>query len=272
MPHFSSVFSNHKSAFLQNLHISSVSWKITPLHFYSSNNVYFIHKEPIKTQIFVFCDFQVLGSKFLKFLMSILKRQISFSSIFESLFIFMTNKSFVNFKVIHFLLWAKGSHQSSNFDTFKCSGKNLPNSSFHFPSSKSVFLQILHHSSVSWKITPVYFFSSNNIYFAQKELIKVKILETFEYSGQNLSNSLCQFWNDKSIPLQILYPSSLSWRITPLYFFSLDNIYFAQNEPIKVKLFETSEHSGQNMSNSLCQFWNDKLIPLQILYPSSVSR
>ena len=197
LPNFSSLFSNHKSVFLQNLHISSVSWKITPLHFYSSNNVYFIHKEPIKTQIFVFCDFQVLGSKFLKFLMSILKRQISFSSIFESLFIFMTNKSFVNFKVIHFLLWAKGSHQSSNFDTFKCSGKNLPNSSFHFPSSKSVFLQILHHSSVSWKITPVYFFSSNNIYFAQKELIKVKILETFEYSGQNLSNSLCQFWNDK---------------------------------------------------------------------------
>ena len=204
--------------------------------------------------------------------MSILKWQVSSSSIFVSFFIVMTHNSSVNFKLIHFLLWTKGSHQSSNFDTFKCSGKNLPNSSFHFPSSKSVFLQILHHSSVSWKITPVYFFSSNNIYFAQKELIKVKILETFEYSGQNLSNSLCQFWNNKSIPLQILYPSSLSWKITPLYFFSLDNIYFAQNEPIKVKLFETSEHSGQNMSNSLCQFWNDKLIPLQILYPSSVSR
>ena len=58
---------------------------------------------------------------------------------------------------------------------------------------------------MSWKIPPLYFFSSNNIYFAQKESIKVKILETFECSGQNLSNSLCQFWNDKSIPLQILY-------------------------------------------------------------------
>ena len=100
----------------------------------------------------------------------------------------------------------------------------------------------------------------------------MKIFETFEYSGQNLSNSLCQSWNNKLIPLQILYPSSVSWKITPLYFFSLNNIYFAQKEPIKVKIFETFECSGQNLSNSLCQFWNDKSIPLQILYPSSFSR
>ena len=100
----------------------------------------------------------------------------------------------------------------------------------------------------------------------------MKILETFEYSGQNLSNSLCQSWNDKLIPLQILYPSSVSWKTTPLYFFSSNNIYFAQKEPIKVKIFETFECSGQNLSNSLCQFWIDKSIPLQILYPFSFSR
>ena len=145
----------------------------------------------------------------------------------------------VNFKVIHFLLWAKESHHSSNFDTFECSGENLLNSFCYFPSSKSVFLQILHHSSLSWKITPVYFFSSKNIYFAQKEPIKVKIFKTFECPSQNLSNSLCQFWNDKSISLQILYPSSVLWEITPLYFFSSSNIYFAQTVPIKVKIFET---------------------------------
>ena len=125
--------------------------------------------------------------------------------------------------------------------------------------------------SVLWKITPLYFFSSINIYFAQKESIKVKIFETFECSGQNLSNSLCQFWNDKSIPLQILYPSSVSWKIIPLYFFSSSNIYFAQKELIKMKIFETFECLGQILSNSLCQFWNDKSIPLQILHPSSVS-
>ena len=60
------------------------------------------------------------------------------------------------------------------------------------------------------------FFSSNIVYFVQKKPIKVKIYEIFECSGQNLSNSSCQFWTDKSIPLQILYHSSLSWHKTPL--------------------------------------------------------
>ena len=119
--------------------------------------------------------------------------------------------------------------------------------------------------------TPLYFFSSNNISFAQKEPIKMKIFETFECSDQNLSNFWCQFWNDKSIPLQIFYPSSFSWKTIPLYFFSSNNIYFAQKELIIMKTFETFECSGQILSTSLCQFWNDKLIRLQIFYPSSVS-
>ena len=76
---------------------------------------------------------------------------------------------------MHFLLWTKGSHQRPNFDTFKCSGENLPNSSCLFPNHKSIFLQILHDSSVSWKITPRYFFRSNVIYFAQKGPMKVQI-------------------------------------------------------------------------------------------------
>ena len=82
----------------------------------------------------------------------------------------------------------------------------------------------------------LYIFSSKNKYFAQKEPIKAKMFETFECSGQNLSNFLCQFWNDKSIYLQILYPSSASWKITPLYFFSSNNLYLAQKEHIKMKI------------------------------------
>ena len=92
------------------------------------------------------------GSNFVKLLTSILKRQVTSSSIFVSFFIAMTHNSSVNFKLINFLIWTKGSHQSSNFDIFECSGENLPNSSCHFPSNKPVFLQILHHSSMSWKI------------------------------------------------------------------------------------------------------------------------
>ena len=239
VPNFSSLFSNHKSVFLQNLHISTVSWKITPLYFCSSNNRYFSHKEPIKTN---FLDFRELGSKFVKFLMSILKRRVSSCSIFVSFFNAMTHNSSVNFKVMHFLLRAKGSHQSSNFDTFECSGENLPNSSCHFSSNKLVYLQILHH----FQTTP-YFFSSNIIYFTENEHIKVKISETFECS-------FCQFWNDKSIPLQILDSSLFSWKITPLYFFSSNNIYFSQKEPIKMNIFETFKCSGQNPPDSLYNF------------------
>ena len=67
----------------------------------------------------------------------------------------------------------------------------------------------------------------------------MKVFESFKCSGQILSNSLGQFWNDHSIPLQILYPSSISWKITPPWFFSSDNIYFPGKEPIKMKVLET---------------------------------
>ena len=110
--------------------------------------------------------------------MSTLKRQVNSSSNFASFFIVMTNGSSVNFKLIHFLLWIKGSHQSPNFETFKCSGEHLPYSSCHIPNHKSIFLQILHPSSVPSKITPLYFFRSNFKYFAQKEPIK----------------NFCEFW------------------------------------------------------------------------------
>ena len=133
------------------------------------------------------------------------------------------------------------------FETFECSGHILSNSLCQFWNN-SIPLKILCPSSVSWKIIPLYFFSWNNIYFAQKELIK--ILETFQCSVQILSNSLCQFWNKKSIPLQILYPSSVSWKIIPLYFFCSNNIYFAQKEPIKMQIFETFDCSGQILPHS----------------------
>ena len=53
----------------------------------------------------------------------------------------MTQNSPVNCKLMHFLLWIKGSPESPNFETFECSGENLPNSLCHFLNHKSVFLQ-----------------------------------------------------------------------------------------------------------------------------------
>ena len=126
-----------------------------------------------------------------------------------------------------FLLWTKRSHQSPSFETFKCSGEYLPNSLCHFPNCKSVFLQVMHDSWVSWNITHLHIFRSNVTYFAQKGPINVQSLETFKCSGQHFPYS-CHFWNSKSVFLQILHHSSVTWDITPLYFFSWNFIYFQQ--------------------------------------------
>ena len=228
--------------------------------------------------------------------MSVLKWKVNSSSNFALFFIAMTHNSSVNFKVIPFLLWTKGSRQSSNFDTFKCSGKNLPNFSCHFSNHKSVFLQNLQKSSVSWKITSLYFCSSNIIYFGHKETIKLNFFEcsgqkflmlikkrqvssysifvsffivmtnnssvnfklihflrwtkgshesskfdNFKSPGENLPNSSCHFPNDKSFFLQILYHSSMLWKVTPLYFFLSQKIYnLLKRRPLKWKFLRLS--------------------------------
>ena len=94
----------------------------------------------------------MLKSKFVKFLMSVLKWQVNSSLNFALFFTAMTHNCSVNFNMIPFLLWTKGSYQNRNFDTFKCSGENFPNFLCHLSNHKSVFVQNLHNSSVSWKI------------------------------------------------------------------------------------------------------------------------
>ena len=145
---------------------------------------------------------------------------------------------------MHFLLWAKWYHESTSFDTFKSSDENLPIFSCHFPNHKSVFLQILHDSSVSWKITPLYFLGQNVIYFARKEPIKVKILETFECSDQNSPNS-CHFWNNKSVFLQFVPHSSVSSDITPLYFLAEILYAFKKRSLSKYKIGEISPEKSK---------------------------
>ena len=143
----------------------------------------------------------------------------------------------------------------------------IPHVSFEM---KIQFLSKFCITLQSYQTTPLYFFSSNVIYIGRREPIKVSVFETFECSVQNLSNSSCQFWNDKSIPYQILHHSWVLSKLTPLYLFSSNNIYFAQKDPFKVKTLETFECSGQNLSNASCQFWNDKLIRLQNFHHSSL--
>ena len=67
----------------------------------------------------------------------------------------------------------------------------------------------------------------------------MRIFGIFKCSGQNSSNSSCQFWNDKSIP-QILHHSSLSWHITPLRIWRSYLFYFGLKDPIKVPILRRS--------------------------------
>ena len=149
--------------------------------------------------------------------MSILKRQVDFSPYFVSVFSLMKDNSSVPFlaQTIYPLLPIK----MKIFVTSKCLGQILSNCLGQFWNDESIPLQILYPSSVSCSIIPRYFFTSNVMYFAEKEPIEMKFFETFECSGQILSNLFCQFWNDEFIPVEVLYPSSVSWEITPLYFF-----------------------------------------------------
>ena len=133
------------------------------LYFLSSSIIHFGQKQPIKVQLFKI--FECLGKKFLKFPMPVLNWLVNSFSNYASFFILITHNSPVNLKLIHFLLWIKGPNKSPNLETFFCS--------VHFPDHKTVFLQVLHHSLVSWNITSLYFFNSNVIQFGQKQPIKV---------------------------------------------------------------------------------------------------
>ena len=68
----------------------------------------------------------------------------------------------------------------------------------------------------------------------------MKIFEIFKCSGQNMSNSSCQLWNDKSIPLKVLRHSSLSQQITPLWILSSYFFNFGLKDSIEIPILRLS--------------------------------
>ena len=65
--------------------------------------------------------------------------------------------------------------------------------SFLHKVTRSGFIEIFHHSSGSWKITPLRFFSSDLKYFGQKEPIKVRFLD-FWVVGWNFAKFLMLYF------------------------------------------------------------------------------
>ena len=92
IPH--AIFETTMSGFIQILYHCSMSWKITPLYFRSSNSVYFGLKDTIEKEI---SPFRVVGWKFTKSLKSYLKLQVIFSFNFASPFSVMRDQSSVLF-------------------------------------------------------------------------------------------------------------------------------------------------------------------------------
>ena len=105
-----------------------------------------------------------------------------------------------------------------------------------FETTRSRFIQILHHFSVSWNIIPLYLFISN-LYTLDKNSPSKWNFQTFEWLDENSTNSLFHVWNYKSVFLQTLHHSSVSCEITLLYFFSWNCTWFGPKEPIKVQYF-----------------------------------
>ena len=175
--------------------------------------------------------------------MSILKWQVNSSLNFALFLIVMTHNSLVKLKLIPFLLWAKESHQSPNFDTFMCSGKNLPYFSRLFWNHKSVFLKNLHNFSVSWKITPLYFGSSNNLYFGHKEQIKTNFFLDFWVLGSKFLQFLMSVLKRQVSSLSIF----AAFFIVMTHNFTL-NFYFGQEHPIIKVLILT-------FSSALVKIW-----------------
>ena len=83
--------------------------------------------------------------------------------IFETVNHFLRHKLLYIFKLKHYILSTKVSHQSANFQTFQCLVHCSPNSSCHFSNKKSVFLQSFDIFLVLWEKILLYFFSLNLI-------------------------------------------------------------------------------------------------------------
>ena len=121
LPNSSCHFGKDKSIFLQILHQSSVTLNTTLLYILAQTLYTLVKNSPLK------CKFLRHSSAWVKIcqiVVSILKRQVNFSSNFSSFFIVMINNSSVNLKLIHFLPWIKEPHQSASFQTCNCSDEN----------------------------------------------------------------------------------------------------------------------------------------------------
>ena len=191
MPNSSFHFPNHKSFFFFRFCITHQCHKRKLLCTFLGQTWNTLHNRNKWKCKFLRLS-RVLRSEFVKFLKSILKRQVDSSLNFISLFSVMKDNSSVLFlaqTTYTFLEKSPLKWKILRLSSAQVKICEVPNVNFEkkvdsSPNFVSLFIVMKDNS-------PVLFFSSNNIYSAQKECIKVNIFETFTCLGKNLSNSSC---------------------------------------------------------------------------------
>ena len=165
------------------------------LYFFSSNITYFLHKQPIKAQIFRLSTARL---KFTKFLMSFFKQKVSFIQSLDSFFSVMRDNSSVLFQLNLYTLLTK---QHSQVQIFRlataCIKINpIPHSCLEprvsFSSNfASLFIVTRHNSSV--------IFHLNICMLWTKGAHQSPSFQTFDCSHENKPNSLCHFSSHESL-------------------------------------------------------------------------
>ena len=130
-----------------------------------------------------FDTFQMFWWTFAKFLLPFSKLQSSFSSNFAWLCSVIKDNSSVLFVVKCYILCTKGTNHSATFEELSAQIK-IHQILLIFETTNQFFFKFYITLSVSWDITPLYFFSWNFIYFQQKEPIKIQIWWIFTWAAK----------------------------------------------------------------------------------------
>ena len=172
--------------------------------------------------------------------MSVLKRQVNSSSFF----IVMTHNSPVNFKLIHFLLPIKGSHQYPKFRDFQVLWwKSVIFVSFSKPqvSFFSNFLSLLSKCNKT--------LAKKQLSLIQNSYLSLKLTCGFKYDMRNLLNFHPTTKKEQSKVWKSAHGSSKKSENLDFRRFVLSNVYKVSDE----KLNRVMSHDTKTLSQSARQ-------------------
>ena len=158
----------------------------------------------------------------------------------ESVFTYILHQLSVSWQIIplkfsswSITLWTKRDHQITNFQISECFNEFLM--PVLKPKGHSLFKFCITVQCHERWLLCIFFIS--NLYTLDKKSPPKWIFHTFGYLGEKSPNLLCHIWKYKSVFLQNLHRSSVSWEITLLYFFFVETVHdLDKRSPSKCKI------------------------------------